>query len=566
MNVFVDRQELQASAVSDRRDNAQPSERLIGRLISCTGARGVISTSATNLSGTTSDFWSIGRLISINTGTTRIVGIVYEMNTSSDLWSDTVANVVYVKVELVGEISDTPEGPSFRRGISNYPYLGAVAHRIRARDLQAVYHVGHGRPVEIGKLAQDVSIAAAVNIDDMLSRHFAVVGTTGVGKSSAVSILLRKAVSVKPNLRVLILDPHNEYSSAFSDISVTVDSTSLELPFWMFKLEEFADVVFRGRKPGDGEIDILRDMIASAKSRYNSASSSSLSSSLIKKPSAFDSGGITADMPVPYRMSDLIKLIDDTLGKLEPGHDRVDLRALKNRLESLAQDPRFKFMFAKSTIEDNLDRVLARIFRIPHHDKPITVFQLAGLPSEVVNAVASVLARIGFDLAMMSHGAYEILLLCEEAHRYVPQDRSMGFLPTRIAIARIAKEGRKYGAYLGVVTQRPGELDPTILSQCSTIFAMRLANELDQEIIRSAIGDSSASTIGFLSSIGNREAIAFGEAIATPMRMKFLHQERAQLPKTASGIAETERSSAPMSLNLRGLISTMRGADRELLD
>ena len=563
MNVLVDKQELKDSTSLDRRDNNQPSERLIGRLISCTGSRGVISTSATNLSGTTADFWSIGRLISINLGEARIVGIVYEMNTSSDLWSDTVANIIYVKVELVGEINDTPSGASFRRGITSYPYLGSVAHRIRASDLQAVYRVGYGLPVEIGKLSQDPSISAAVNINDMLSRHFAVVGTTGVGKSSAVSILLRSAISVKPNLRVLILDPHNEYTSAFPNISVTIDASTLELPFWMFRLDEFVEVIFRGRKPNDGETDILRDMIALAKSRYNSGSS--LSSTLIKRPLAFDNGGMTADMPVPYRMSDLLKLIDDALGKLDPGHDRTDLRMLKNRLESLCHDPRFKFMFTKSTIEDNLDRVISTIFRIPQAGKPITVFQLAGLPSEVVNSVASVLARMAFDLAMMSHGAYEILLLCEEAHRYVPQDQRLGFAPTRLAIARIAKEGRKYGAYLGMVTQRPGELDPTILSQCSTLFAMRLANEHDQEIIRSAIADSSASTISFLSSIGNREAIAFGEAIPTPMRMKFLFQNKEFLPKTASGIAEIDRTFEVSAVNLRALIGRMRGADPDSL-
>ena len=563
MNVLVDTHDLDAHSDPDRRDHNQPSERLIGRLISCTGSRGVISTSATNLSGTTADFWSIGRLISINIGESRIVGIVYEMNTSSDLWSDTVANIIYVKVELVGEISNTPQGPVFRRGVTSYPYLGAVAHRIRASDLEAVYKIGHGQPVEIGKLSQDTSISAAVNINDMLSRHFAVVGTTGVGKSSAVSILLRSAVAVKPNLRVLILDPHNEYTSAFGDIAVTIDSSTLELPFWMFKLEELVDVVFRGRKPSDGELDILRDMIATAKSRYN-AGTSAFSSALIKKPAAFDTAGMTADLPVPYRMSDLLKLIDDTMGRLEPGHDRTDLRMLKNRIESLCHDPRFRFMFTKSTVEDNLDRIVGQIFRIPLHNRPITVFQLAGLPSEVVNSVASVLTRIAFDLAMMSQGAFEILVLCEEAHRYVPQDKDAGFLPTRQSIARIAKEGRKYGAYLGIVTQRPGELDPTILSQCSTVFAMRLANEIDQEIIRSALSDSSASTISFLSSLGNREAIAFGEAIATPMRIKFMLQNASHLPKTASGIAEMDKTNEPCTVNLRAVINRMRGAERDI--
>jgi hypothetical protein len=158
---------------------------------------------------------------------------------------------------------------------------------------------------------------------------------------------------------------------------------------------------------------------------------------------------------------------------------------------------------------------------------------MAGMPSEVVNSVCSVLARLAFDLALWSEGRLRLLLLCEEAHRYMPADPRLGFAPTRHALSRIAKEGRKYGCYLGVVTQRPGELDPTILSQCSTFFAMRLANEQDQAIIRSAIADSSASTLAFLSSMGQREAIAFGEGVATTMRMKFEKLSEGLIPGRA---------------------------------
>ena len=151
----------------------------------------------------------------------------------------------------------------------------------------------------------------------------------------------------------------------------------------------------------------------------------------------------------------------------------------------------------------------------------------------------SVLARLAFDLALWSEGKLKLLVLCEEAHRYMPADPRLGFAPTRHAMSRIAKEGRKYGCYLGVVSQRPGELDPTILSQCSTVFAMRLANEHDQAIIRSAIADSSASTLSFLSSMGQREAIAFGEGVATTMRLKFERMAAHLLPgvdKTAASV------------------------------
>jgi uncharacterized protein len=558
MQMLVDVQELESSATSDRRDTHQPSERMIGRLISCSGSRAVLSTAATNLAGTVADFWSIGRLISINLGTSRVIGLVYEMNTTSDQWDDEVPNIIYVKIELVGEIRESATGEiEFRSGISSYPYLGAVAHRIRAADLTAIYKQKDPTAVAIGTLSQDEAIAATVSIDGMLKRHFAVLGTTGVGKSSAVSLLLRKAVESKPALRILILDPHNEYSHAFPDISISIDSTTLELPFWMFRLDEFLDVIFRGRKPGDGEVEILRDTIAAAKARYAAGQGTGFQSALVRKP--LDAGNMTADTPVPYRMADLFALIEDAMGKLDPRHNRADLRTLKSRLESLCYDPRFKFMFGRTTVEDNMSQIISQIFRIPQEGRPITVFQLAGLPSEVVNAVASILSRMAFDLAMWSNGAYEILLMCEEAHRYVPQDPSLGFIPTRQAIARIAKEGRKYGCYLGVVTQRPGELDPTILSQCSTVFAMRLANERDQEIIRSAISDSSASTISFLSSIGNREAIAFGEAVATPMRMKFAFLKREALPAMGSFIKGEDGHATGQDISIRTITTRMRG-------
>ena len=240
------------------------------------------------------------------------------------------------------------------------------------------------------------------------------------------------------------------------------------------------------------------------------------------------------------------------------------LRTLKNRLESLISDPRYRFMFSQRTVEDNMAAILGSIFRIPHEGRPISVFQLTGMPSEVVDAVVSVLCRMAFDITIWGKGACEVLVMCEEAHRYVPQDRQLGFAPTRQAISRIAKEGRKYGCYLGVITQRPGELDPTILSQCSTVFAMRLSNEADQEIIRSAIADSSASTVGFLSSIGNREAIAFGEGVATTMRMRFADLPEAHIPGAPVHDSQAVISRHTGELNIAAIIAGMRGAHQRV--
>ncbi len=194
---------------------------------------------------------------------------------------------------------------------------------------------------------------------------------------------------------------------------------------------------------------------------------------------------------------------------------------MKARIETISRDPRYAFMFGSLTVQDNMVAVLARLFRIPVNGKPIAILELGGLPSEIINVVVSVLARLAFDFGVWSAGRVPITFVCEEAHRYVPNDKTLGFEPTKKSLSRIAKEGRKYGVSLCIVTQRPAELDPTILSQCNTIFSMRLTNERDQDILRAGISDAAASLLEFMSTMGTGEAVTFGEGVALPTRIKF---------------------------------------------
>jgi DNA helicase HerA-like ATPase len=528
----VGRDETEAQRkMFERRAMEQPTERMIGRVTFCNGARATISTMADNLSEASTDFWSVGRVISITVGKVRVVALVYEMSTDRSVWDLDAANAVSVRVELMGEISEDSHGRTrFQRGVSRYPQVGAIAHKIRARDLEVMHDLGDRKSVEVGRLSQNADIPATISVNDILTRHFAVVGTTGVGKSCALTLLVRQCLSVKPELRVVLLDPHNEFAGAFGPLAHVFDSSTLELPFWLFRFEELEDVIFRGKTISE-EAEILREVLAQAKTNFQNEKTGATAAGLVRK--ALDVGGLNADSPMPYRMSELFKLIDENIGLLSPRHERHFLKSLRVRLDALVNDPRYGFMFTRGGAEDNFAPILAQLFRLPAEGKPVSIMNLSGLPSDVTNAVVSVLARLCFDVAYASEGQLHVLLVCEEAHRYVPQDPNAGFIPTRRAIARIAKEGRKYGCSIAVVSQRPGELDPTILSQCSTVFAMRLANDRDQEIIRSAIADSSGSTISFLSALDNAEAIVFGEAVATTMRFKFTYQEPAKLPRAA---------------------------------
>ena len=246
---------------------------------------------------------------------------------------------------------------------------------------------------------------------------------------------------------------------------------------------------------------------------------------------------------MPYRLVDLISLIDERMGKLENRSSRIIYHKLISRIDTVRNDPRYAFMFDNANVGgDTMAEVISHLFRLPANGKPMTIMQLAGFPAEVVDSVVSVLCRMAFDFGLWSDGVSPLLFVCEEAHRYASADRNIGFGPTRKAVSRIAKEGRKYGVFLGLVTQRPAELDATIISQCNTLFAMRLANERDQALLRSAVSDAAANLLSFVPSLGTREVLAFGEGVALPTRLRFKELPVHQLPRSEATIATFRRS------------------------
>jgi hypothetical protein len=243
------------------------------------------------------------------------------------------------------------------------------------------------------------------------------------------------------------------------------------------------------------------------------------------------------------------------MGKLENRSSRPTYHKLLQRIQTFRNHPRYGFMFENATVGgDTMADVLGHLFRIPTNGTPMTIMQLAGFPAEVVDSVVSVLSRMAFDFGLWSDGASPLLFVCEEAHRYAPADSKIGFGPTRRALSRIAKEGRKYGVFLGLVTQRPAEIDPTIISQCSTLFVMRLSNDRDQSLIRSAVSDAAASLLTFVPSLGTGEVFAFGAGVPLPTRMKFREVPLAQRPTSEAGGATRPTAGALPDRDMIGTV------------
>jgi DNA helicase HerA-like ATPase len=501
----------------------------LGFVLSVTGSRAEVRLYAGDATANHDESRvTIGKLIAVRTPTSAVVGVVARLSGPESASGEYHPSDLSAEVDFLGEVVQhgTPEA-YFQRGVSEYPAVGDKVMALDTEDISVIHHIDGGETINVGRLKMDAKVPAYINFDELLQKHFAVLGTTGVGKSSAVALILREILKKKANLRIFLIDPHNEYGHCFGDMANVISPKNLKLPFWLFDFEEIVDVFFRARPGVEEETEILSELIPIAKARY--AAGQRGERVLLRKAAG---AGYTPDTPVPYRISDLVDLVNERMGKLENRSSWMKYHRLITRIETLGQDSRYAFMFDSLMVEDMMSKVLADLFRLPIGKEPITVMQLAGFPAEVVDSVVSVLCRLAFEFGVWSDGSVPILVACEEAHRYAPADRKLGFGPTRKALSRIAKEGRKYSVFLGVITQRPADLDATILSQCSTVFAMRMANERDQAIVKSAVPDAGSSLIGFLASLGIREAIAFGEGVALPTRLRFSDLAREFLPRS----------------------------------
>ena len=506
---------MELAAAQTARMPAQPE--LIGRVAAVTGAQATIE-----LSVRAGEVPTVGKFLGLMAPKGVIIGMITEVGEQA-LTAGAGISPSFRKVarlDLIGELRTEDGTTRFQRGITEYPNIGDGAQILPEADLRAVYGMADADRAHIGDLQQNPNIPVHIDIDNLVSRHFAILGATGVGKSSGVAIILQKILDTRPNLRIFLVDPHNEYARCFGDKAQVMTPRNLRLPFWLFNFEETIDVFFGGRPGVDAEIEILSEVIPLAKSvylQYRAGPGSPLS----RRRDPRDTG-FTADTPVPYRIEDLITLLDERMGKLENRSSRMIYHKLIGRIQTFRNHPRYAFMFENANIGgDTMAEILSNLFRLPPDGKPMTIMQLAGFPAEVVDSVVSVLCRMAFDFGLWSDGVAPLLFVCEEAHRYAPADKKVGFGPTRRALSRIAKEGRKYGVFLGLVTQRPAEIDATIISQCSTFFVMRLANDRDQALIRSAVSDAAANLLSFIPSLGTREVFTFGSGVALPTRMRF---------------------------------------------
>ncbi len=418
-----------------------------------------------------------------------------------------------LSIGLVGEISTAADHTAaFQRGVSRFPSLGDAVMTVTSTDLLTVYARPAVPNVRVGRLGNNELQPAFVMIDELLSKHFAIVGSTGCGKSCAVTLILSEILAARPNAHVLLLDPHNEYSAAFGDLAEVVNIHNTRLPFWLLNLEEAVQILVRGgtQQEQETQATILKDALRQARHAY--------------AHSRDYAAWITVDTPAPFPVHELRRNLREAMGQVNKSDTAGPYRRLEAQLTSLMEDRRFAFMFADGfEAEDNLSQIVGRLLRIPVEGKPITIIDLSGVPSEIADVLVSLIGRMLFDFTLWSDPSRRppILLACEEAHRYLPATEGAAFSACRRSISRIAREGRKYGLSLALISQRPSELSPQALSQCGTVFALRLGNDLDQRFVEGALPDTGHMMLSALSSLPSQQAVVFGEAVPLPMHIRF---------------------------------------------
>jgi len=508
----------------DGSDISELHDLRLGRVIAVSASQVVVLLEARDMAGMADTVLPLemGALVKVHTRESTVFGMVTGLRVPLPSSESSGKDLKLVELELAGEIRHADSAARcFRRGVSAYPPLDEPVYLASAADLAQVYSRPREPTVPVGTIHQNYAVPAYILIDELFGKHFSIVGTTGSGKSCGVATILNAVIARNPNAHVMLLDPHNEYINGFGERAAILSPVDgLYLPYWLFNFEELVEVIIGPDYNGE-QVKILGEAVLAAKQSY------------------FAKAGLerfgTVDTPAPYRMSDALRFLDSAMGSLNRPDSVAAYQAVKGRILALQSDARYGFVFgARLTLRDELSDILARLFRIPVDGKPVTILDLSGVPSEVLNVVVSVLCRLAFDFALWSETPTPITIICEEAHRYAPRDKELGFEAAKRALFRIAKEGRKYGVSLCVVSQRPSDLAPGLLSECNTIFAFRMTSQEDQDIVRSALPEASHGLMNFLPALRNGEAIAVGEGVTMPTRICFDPLPEGRRPKSAT--------------------------------
>lgn len=506
----------------------------------------------------------IGSLVKISIGYVSLIGIITSINLNERIKDEVekeYSNYRHAEVLLLGEIS----GNHFEKGITQFPLTKDEVFLLTNDELEIIHLLDRNvYPLRIGHLSSNDSIQVMVDMNKLISRHSIVIGATGTGKSNAVTVIL-KEISSKKELeasRIFVIDPHGEYSKVVKDDSKVFkirSSTEMKdpniddlfVPFWAIDFYSLLDLFYNNLN--ENQLSMIAELVLERK--VNSA-----------KKTGDNPGQFTIDTPYPFSLKNLWYELDrnerrtlnnrgtddealvkegnpDKLisakfkppgfGSSAPFIDNNLKKGIQSFLDSIRAkllDPRYNFMFHpgdytpndEGVVKSDLDSLLFSWFG---HDKKITIIDLSNIPSYTHHIIVGTILNIVYNSLTLLESPvngkdFPMLIVLEEAHSYFGDTKSRQNV-ARNVIERISKEGRKYGAGLMMITQRPSEIGDTIISQMGTMMCLRLNNPKDKAFINGAIDSDMESITKTLSTLRTGEAIIMGESVKIPCKVKY---------------------------------------------
>jgi hypothetical protein len=459
--------------------------------------------------------------------------------------------------EETGQIYSAAEG---QQSISGYSPLVPFAHYVGA----------------------DNAVCRA-NVDKMLGMHCAVLGSTGSGKSGAVAALLHSMLDHKPELdsvchpRVIVIDPHGEYGHAFKQRAIVyraydplgneeATGSPISLPYWLMSADEFRTLVI-GKT--EQEATSQNNIVYKAITYARMVAAELIDPSPNEHGSQAPADGVDHDEPRPRDGVTLEQLIEfdhdkprpfslqefynhicylqaarvqnGTLQSVTASDFAKNFKSILDKLSVLRRDPRINFMMREWTKESHpLEHIIAQFVGQLKDEggtnQDIRILDISGLPNEVAGPLAAMVARLLFQYKVYQttdeRRRDPVCLVCEEAHRYVPDRGDAEYAVAQTAIRRIAREGRKYGLGLMLVSQRPADVESTVIAQCGTWLVLRLTNAADQQHVSRFLPDGLSGMTKALPNLAQQEAIFVGEGAAMPARVRIRDLSEDELPKS----------------------------------
>ncbi|EON2012253.1 ATP-binding protein [Serratia ureilytica] len=548
-----------------RNRNIKPIDNLsIGKIIEVDGSRIIaeLDTTISDLSrvfaGENYPIGQFGSIIKIHFGRRSIYGLVSRLRMKADYQLEKGIPVVstderIIEADLFGEAEWHRKNENefvleFERGVSTYPLPQQTIYLTSKSELRFIYGDTKGAVIQLGEHVGSGGSPCYAELNELLGKHTAILGSTGSGKSGTVaavihSVLERGQIAEHKHWhpQIIILDPHNEYGKAFPKHQrLSTDEGSLKLPYWLLDLEESLSL-FIGKTEFEAtsQSNIVKNALISVRE-------------LAAEKLKLDKNKLTVDSPIPYILGsaegldhfgfkDGVKYEEGLIGAInlqrpenkDKKHHEEFSKVIR-KIDSLLKDSRLNFMTESWDGEqDPLPVILSQFLT---QKTTVQIVDLSGVPNEVAGVASAAIARIVFQLKVWQSDAERqnspVLLVCEEAHRYVPNRGEAQYEAAQSAIRRIAKEGRKYGVGLLLVSQRPSEVEATVLSQCNSWIVLRITNDTDREHVRSILPDSMSGLSKMLSGLRRQEAIFVGQAASLPTRVMIRNLSEDQLPRS----------------------------------